>query len=88
MADPTTGGATVSATITNSGAKYAGMEVAQLYVAFPGDDPFVPPRLLKGFNKTALLKPGESQPVEIALTPQDLSYWLGGAWVKQYESGL
>jgi beta-glucosidase len=67
-----TGGATVTATVTNSGS-VAGAEVAQLYVGYPaaaGE----PPKLLKGFNKVALA-PGASAQVSFTLSASALSIW-------------
>ncbi|PFH60809.1 hypothetical protein XA68_10270 [Ophiocordyceps unilateralis] len=63
--------AVVEATVTNTG-HVTGAEVAQLYVAFPGDDD--PVRQLRGFEKT-MLTPGESQTVRFRLTRRDLSGW-------------
>lgn len=60
---------TVSARVTNSGAK-DGEEVVQLYVA-PKNEPQLV-RALKGFKRIAL-KAGESKVVSFTLTPQDLS---------------
>ena len=76
------GGATVTAVVRNSG-NATGREVAQLYLAFPGDDAFEPRSVLKGFNKTAMLQPGQSVTVEFSLSDRDLSWWLGGQWTKQ-----
>ena len=45
---------TVSARVTNSGTTWSGVEVAQLYLAFP-EEAREPPRLLKGFQPTPLL---------------------------------
>ncbi|KAK9786720.1 putative Cel3e-like protein [Seiridium cardinale] len=61
--------ATVSATITNSGA-VAGAEVAQLYVAIPNS----PPKQLRGFEKSQLF-PGDSVTIRFELTRRDLSVW-------------
>lgn len=71
--------ATVTATITNSGA-VAGAEVAQLYVSLP--TPNTPVRQLRGFAKLKL-GVGESKVAEFKLRRRDLSYWDVGrqAWV-------
>ncbi|OJD32056.1 glycoside hydrolase family 3 protein [Diplodia corticola] len=82
--------ATVSASITNAGAEYAGAEVVQLYVGIPADGvqpgangtgaaaaapPSPPPaKQLRGFAKVALA-PGESAAVSFELTRRDLSVW-------------
>jgi len=63
----------ISATIKNTGT-VAGAEVAQLYLAFPaaaGE----PPLQLKGFQKTAVLAPGQSATVTFPLTALDTSIW-------------
>ena len=59
--------ATVSATfvVTNSGG-VAGAEVAQVYVAFPAAAA-QPPKLLKAFDKTAVLQPGQAQTLSFSL---------------------
>jgi beta-glucosidase len=66
--------ATVTFKVTNTG-KLAGAEVAQLYLGFPniaeGNEP---PMQLKGFRKV-MLKPGESQTVNLKLDAHDFSYW-------------
>jgi len=63
--------ANVSLTVTNSGA-VAGAEVVQLYVTFPaaaGE----PPQLLRAFHKTALLAPGGSEVVHLAVGTRGFS---------------
>lgn len=66
--------ATVRFTVANEGQR-AGAEVAQLYLGFPpiaeGNEP---PLQLKGFRKV-VLKPGESQTVELKLDARSFSYW-------------
>jgi beta-glucosidase len=62
----------VKVKVTNSGAR-EGAEVVQLYLGDPaaaGE----PPKQLKGFEKV-WLKPGESQTVSLALTPDTMSVW-------------
>lgn len=56
----------VQVTVKNTG-KTAGKEIVQLYVAAPGKDMPKPVKELKGFAKTRLLKPGESQTVQFKL---------------------
>ncbi len=53
---------TVSVTVTNSG-KTKGREVVQLYVGAPAKKLDKPESELRGFAKTKLLAPGESQTV-------------------------
>jgi len=74
QAQKTASGWTVRVTVTNVG-KRAGKDVVQLYAA-----PVAPKvercvRELKGFAKTKLLRPGESEMVEIVVTPRDLAYY-------------
>jgi beta-glucosidase len=63
---------TVSLKITNAG-KVPGREVVQLYLTAPEKDLPKPAEELKGFAKTALLKPGASELVSFTLYPKDLA---------------
>lgn len=75
---PTTGGARVSATVTNSGPR-AGAAVPQLYVGLPSlPGARQPPAQLKGFEKLTLA-PGQSARVSFTLDARSLSYWDAGA---------
>jgi beta-glucosidase len=51
--------------------------VAQLYVELPEDTLGVdlPPRQLRQFEKTSILKPGESETLSLPVTRKDLSVW-------------
>eukprot|EP00912_Choanoflagellata_sp_UC4_P000192 UC4_evm3s125 len=51
-----------------------GADVPQLYILFP-EVAKQPSRVLKGFNKTNLLNPGESDDITFELTDFDLSMW-------------
>jgi len=65
---------TVSISITNVGS-LAGAEVVQLFLEYP-PLPVTTPRLqLKGFRKTGILQPGQSQTVIIQLDKYSVSYW-------------
>jgi beta-glucosidase len=75
-----TGAVTVSARVTNVGAR-AGTEVVQLYVAAPAAAR-QPPRQLKGFAKVHL-DPGAAGEVSLRLDRDDLAAFdeTSGAWV-------
>ena len=66
------GGWTVSAKVTNTG-KVAGREVVQVYVAYPMAKVERCVKDLRGFAKTKLLAPGESETVRIPITLRDLA---------------
>jgi beta-glucosidase len=63
---------TASVSITNAG-RVPGREVVQLYVSAPSRTMPKPALELRGFAKTKLLKPGESETVSFALDPRDLA---------------
>jgi len=63
---------TANVTITNKG-KVPGKEVAQLYISSPAAKLNKPVMELKGFAKTHLLKPGESEVVTFTITQADLA---------------
>ena len=65
----------VSVTVTNTGS-VAGKEVAQVYVSSPNSKrKDMPAKELKGFTKTRLLQPGESQTLTISIPISDLRRW-------------
>lgn len=66
------GKVTASVLITNKG-KTAGKEVVQLYISAPGKTMNKPESELKGFAKTRLLKPGESQLLTFNISAADLA---------------
>ncbi|CAI4211285.1 unnamed protein product [Parascedosporium putredinis] len=66
----------ISVTVQNSGTKYSGKAVLQAYIQFPDGIPYDTPIIqLRDFAKTRVLRPGESQTLELRLTRKDLSVW-------------
>ncbi|MEM1570423.1 MAG: beta-glucosidase [Candidatus Bathyarchaeia archaeon] len=70
----------ISFTIVNSG-KFPGKEVAQVYVRAPKGAIDKPLQELKGFHKTRLLNPGESENVEVEIDLRELSSFNCGRWL-------
>lgn len=62
----------VKATVKNTGA-CSGKEVLQLYVSAPSTELDMPEMELKGYKKTGLLNPGESEDLLIEVPVKDLS---------------
>lgn len=60
--------------VRNTGSR-PGREVVQLYVSAPKGGLDKPKRELKGFAKTRILGPGESETVEIPVSLYDLASW-------------
>jgi beta-glucosidase len=75
---------TATVTVTNTG-KTAGKEVVQLYLAAPAQKIDKPAEELKGFVKTKLLKPGESQTISFTVSPASLASFdtNSSSWVAE-----
>jgi beta-glucosidase len=79
----------VTVTVKNTG-QVAGKEVVQLYLSAPTAQMEKPVQELKGFAKTGILKPGDSQQLSFDLNPLSLASFKSGisSWVAdkgQYE---
>ncbi len=70
----------VSFEVKNTG-DIPGKEVAQVYVRGPKGKIDKPYQELKGFEKTRILKPKESERIEIRITIEDLGTFDGRCWV-------
>jgi beta-glucosidase len=79
-----TGTITVTVDVKNSG-NAAGKEVAELYLSAPAVKLDKPAIELKGFAKTRLLKPGESQTLTFVLNSRSLSSFdtASSSWVSE-----
>ena len=73
----------VSVKVTNVGSVYAGKEVVQVYVSAPERGPVKPYQELRGFKKTRMLEPGESEVLEICMKAESFASYCPkhAAWV-------
>ena len=60
--------------VTNTG-KVPGRDVVQVYLGYPNAKVERCVKDLRGFAKTKVLKPGETETVEIVLEARDFAYW-------------
>ena len=74
---------TVKAKVTNTGSEYPGKEVVQVYVSAPEKGPVKPYQELRGFKKTRMLEPGESETLEIVMKAESFASFCPKhpAWV-------
>jgi beta-glucosidase len=72
----------IAVPVKNSG-RVPGKEVVQLYVSAPKQKLAKPAIELRGFAKTKLLKPGETQVISFVLMPKDLSSFdpASSSWI-------
>lgn len=64
----------ISVDVTNTG-KVAGKEIVQIYSSVQQSNVPRPAKELKGFAKTNLLQPGESETLHIAIPKEELNYY-------------
>lgn len=71
--------------VENTGATYAGRETVQVYVSAPSQKLEKPYQELKGFQKTRLLQPEETQTVQIEIELKSLASYneKKAAWVME-----
>jgi beta-glucosidase len=79
-----TGKITATVDVRNSG-KVAGKEVAQLYLSAPAKKLDKPALELKGFAKTRMLQPGESQTITFEVSPRNLASFnpASSSWIAE-----
>lgn len=75
---------TVSLEVTNTG-DVAGREVVQLYLSAPQKSMYKPLKELKGFEKTKMLQPGETETITFVLDTKDLASFdaASSCWIAE-----
>mmetsp|Transcript_128278 Transcript_128278/g.369416 ORF Transcript_128278/g.369416 Transcript_128278/m.369416 type:complete len:320 (-) Transcript_128278:100-1059(-) len=63
--------------VSNTGV-HPGAEVVQVYLEFASAGPEIPHRILRGFEKTGIVSPGQSVQVSFGLSKRDLSLYEPG----------
>ncbi|MGN6802728.1 MAG: glycoside hydrolase family 3 C-terminal domain-containing protein [Ginsengibacter sp.] len=75
---------TAAVEVKNTGS-VAGKDVVELYISAPGKELKKPAEELKGFAKSKLLKPGESERITFSINAKDLSSFdtKSGSWIAE-----
>lgn len=75
---------TITVKVKNAGNR-AGREVVQLYISAPASNLDKPVEELRGFAKTRLLSPGDSEVLSFSLSAEDLASYheAKGAWITE-----
>lgn len=73
----------VNVLVTNTGRRYAGKEVVEVYVSAPAGELDKPVKELRGFTKTQLLVPGECQEVSVTFPVRSMASYSEqrAAWI-------
>lgn len=77
------GNVQVTVTVRNTGSRYAGKEVVQVYYSAPQGTIGRPYQELAAYRKTALLAPGEAETLKITFAVKDMASYVQkqAAWV-------
>ncbi|HXR85138.1 MAG TPA: glycoside hydrolase family 3 C-terminal domain-containing protein [Hanamia sp.] len=78
-------GKITAAIIVKNTGKAAGKEVVQLYLSAPANELKKPSEELKGFAKTRLLNPGETETIRFTIEPKDLASFdtKSASWIAE-----
>jgi beta-glucosidase len=84
IVDKVTGEITLKTSVKNTGDQ-AGKEVVQLYISAPTQTMDKPVKELKGFIKTKLLKPGETEQITFNVSAEQLASFSSteGGWIAE-----
>lgn len=77
------GNVAVTVTVKNTGSRYNGSQVVELYVSLPAGTLEKEVRRLCAFAKTKVLAPGEDQTLTLSFSPQDMASYdeKRAAWI-------